>query len=447
MQKRLWSVVFVVASLMAIYPVAADWPQWRGPSLDGSSSETGLPVEWSADKNVTWKLALPARGAATPIVWGDRIFLSVSEDPEKTDRLSLWCLDRNTGKRLWERPLGGGNELKYKHHMASPSPVTDGQGVYVITGLGIVKGFDFAGEELWSRDLQKEYGKFGTNWGYASSPLLFDGSLFIQVLHGSHTDDPSYLLRVDPATGKNQWRVERPTKAIRESPDSYTTPTVLPPSRGESAQIVISGGDVVTGHDPATGRELWRAGNINPANSPAGRVVASPLVVGDLVYAFGKRGPIVALQTRPEDNKADPKKKAAQKKESPAAKSPQPSLAWSREKGTDVPTPVSDGKYLYVITDKGLAWCLDAKTGEALYGPQRLAVGTYSGSPVIADGRIYITSELGMTTVLRTGAKFEVLSENDLDGYTLASPAISEGQIFIRTADFLFAIGQRRSSG
>lgn len=436
MQQRLWGVLLVVTSLMAICPAAADWPQWRGPNLDGSSSETKLPVEWSKDKNVAWKLALPARGAATPIVWGDRIFLSVSEDPEKTDRLSLWCLDRNTGKQLWQRPLGGGNELKYKHHMASPSPVTDGKGVYVITGLGILKGFDFAGQELWSRDLQKEYGKFGTNWGYASSPLLFDGSLFIQVLHGSHTDDPSYLLRVDPATGKNRWRVERPTKAIRESPDSYTTPAVLHPSQEKGAQIVISGGDVVTGHDPATGRELWRAGNINPANSPAGRVVASPLVVGDWVYAFGKRGPIVALQTGVE----------RPKKETPDAKSSQPSVAWSVEKGTDVPTPVSDGKYLYVITDKGLAWCLDAKTGETLYGPQRLAVGTYSGSPVIADGRIYITSELGLTTVLRTGKTFEVLAENDLNGYTLASPAISEGQIFIRTAEFLFAIGQRRSA-
>ena len=150
--------------------------------------------------------------------------------------------------------------------MSSPSPVTDGRHVWVMTGTGILKAFDFGGKELWARDIQKDYGRFGFNWGYASSPLLHEDALFVQVLHGMKTDDPSYLLRIDKATGKTLWRVERPTKAIRESPDSYTTPALL--RYGSTTEIVLTGGDVVTGHDPATGKELWRADGLNPDQQP-----------------------------------------------------------------------------------------------------------------------------------------------------------------------------------
>ncbi len=149
-----------------------------------------------------------------------------------------------------------------KHNMSSPSPVTDGKSVWVMTGTGVLKGFDFEGRELWARDIQKDYGAFGLNWGYASSPLLHEDSLYVQVLHGMNTDDPSYVLRIDKKTGKTLWRVERPTDAARESPDAYTTPALL--RVGKTTEIVVSGGDYVTGHDPATGKELWRAGRLEP---------------------------------------------------------------------------------------------------------------------------------------------------------------------------------------
>ena len=210
---------------------------------------------------------------------------------------------------------------------------------------------------------------------------------------------------------------------MRESPDAYTTPALL--RRGGKAQIVIAGGDVGTGHDPETGRELWRAGDLNPERSGSGRIVASPLVHGDMLYAFGKRGPVLAFRAADDGGLTDE------------------DLAWSLASGTDVPTPVTDGRYFYLVNDQGIMWCYDAKTGEAVYGPQRLRTGTYSASPLLADGKIYATSESGVTSVVKAGPKFEVLAENDLGSYTLASPAVSDGQIFIRTADFLYAIGTR----
>ena len=205
-------------------PRAAEhWPQWRGPLLNGISGEKNLPVRWSTTENITWKLAMPERSGATPIVWGDHVFLNVGEGSD----LSFWAVDRTRGTVRWKRPLGGGNRRMMKQQMSSPSPVTDGRSVWVMTGTGVLKAFDFDGKELWTRNIQKEYGRFGLQWGYASSPLLHEDSLYVQVLHGMHTDDPSYLLRIDKATGKTVWRVDRPTNARFESPDAYTTPALL----------------------------------------------------------------------------------------------------------------------------------------------------------------------------------------------------------------------------
>ncbi len=410
----------VVVAGLASPAVADNWPQWRGPQLNGVSREANLPLRWTQQEKVACKLPLPGRSGSTPIVWGERVFLNVAEG----DEISLWTVDRATGKVLWKQRLGGGNQTVRKHNMSSPSPVTDGKTVWVLTGTGVLKAFDFAGTELWARDIQKEYGAFGLNHGYGSSPLLFQGSLFIPVLHGMKTDDPSYLLRIDGATGKTLWKVERPTTAQSESPDAYTTPALV--QRGSQAEIVITGGDVVTGHDPATGKELWRANGLNPTNDPWYRIVASPVVNGDLVYAPTRVRPMLALRTGGRGDVT------------------QSHRVWSFDNGPDVPTPVTDGTLLYVVNDKGIVWALDAKTGTAVYGPQRLKVGTYSSSPVLADGKIYVTNEDGVTSVYRAGPKFELLAENDLGDYTLSSLAVSEGQIFARTASGLYAIGQRR---
>ena len=273
------------------------------------------------------------------------------------------------------------------------------------------------------RDIQREYGRFGLQWGYGSSPLLHEDALYVQVLHGMRTNDPSYLLRIDKATGKTVWRVERPTQARFESPDAYTTPALL--RYGTATEIVVTGGDVVTGHDPATGRELWRANGLNPSNDGSYRIVASPVVYGDIIVAPSRERPIIALRS---GGRGDVTRSH---------------VLWSSGNGSDVPTPVTDGTYLYVVNDRGIMWCIDLKTGKDVYSRQRVRSATYSGSLVIAEGRIYVTNEDGVTVVVKAGPTFQVLAENDLDDYTLSSPAISDGQIFIRTSRFLYAIGNR----
>jgi outer membrane protein assembly factor BamB len=414
-------------SSIAIATLSAEnWPQWRGPAMNGISSERGLPLKWSTEENIAWKVAMPGRSGSTPIIWNEIIFLNIGTADGSGD-LELWALNRSDGKILWKGSIAGGNHIERKQNMSSPSPVTDGRTVWVMTGVGVLKAFDFKGKELWARDIQKDYGRFGLNWGYASSPLLEDGDLFVQVLHGMKTDDPSYILRIDGATGKTLWRVERPTNAIRESPDSYTTPALV--RQGNTKEIVISGGDVVTGHDPATGKELWRVDGLNPSNNPNFRIIASPLVVGNIVIAPTRERPMLAIKTGGRGDVTATHK------------------LWTFDNGPDVPTPVSDGKLVYTVNDRGIAFALDLQSGKVVYGPERLKSDSYSASPVLAEGRIYITSENeGVTSVYTAGPKFELLAQNSLNDYCLSSPAMSEGQIFIRTTGHLWAIGERRKT-
>jgi outer membrane protein assembly factor BamB len=395
-----------------------NWPHWRGPTFNGVSDETDLPVRWSTTENIRWKLDLPGRSGSTPIVWEDQVFVLVTEG----DQIELWSVDRLSGALDWTRPLGGGNRPVRKANMSTPSPVTDGESLWVLTSTGFLRRFDLAGNQIWERDLQGDYGDWGLNWGYGSSPVLFEDSVLVQVLHGMHTDDPSYVLRIDRMTGETLWRVERPTNAIRESPDSYTTPVVVDTASG--LELVVTGGDVVTGHDLATGAELWRMDGLNPRNNASYRIVASPLVLDDIIFAPSRERPLLVLRAGGRGDVTDSH------------------LLWSTDSGPDVPTPVTDGTYLYGLRDNGVVFAHDARTGEIVYGPQRVAPGTYSSSPLLADGKIYLTSEDGLTTVIRQGPEFEVLASNDLEGYTLSSPIAVNGQIFIRTDFALWAIGE-----
>jgi outer membrane protein assembly factor BamB len=379
---------------------------------------------------VAWKLPLPAYSGSTPIVWGDRIFLNVATAANRGE-LELWVVDRRSASVAWKRQLATTNHMERKQNMSSPSPVTDGRYVFVMTGVGILKAFDFNGTEIWSRDIQKDYGQFGLNWGYASSPLLRGPALYVQVLHGMKTDDPSYVLKIDTMTGKTLWRVERPTRAMFESPDAYTTPTWI--EANGRAELIVTGGDVVSGHDPATGREYWRANVLNPDNNGSYRIVASPTIVGDLIIAPTRNNPMVAMRPGGTGDVAGSH------------------VVWTFAQGPDVPTPVSDGRLLYVVRDNGVVHALDVKTGATVYGPERLPSGTYSASPVLADGKIYVTTEEeGLTTVFRAGPKFEILATNSLLGdcspYCLSTVAISQGQIFMRTSSFLWAIGERKAA-
>jgi outer membrane protein assembly factor BamB len=426
--KRFSLSLALCALVTSVSVLAESWPQWRGPSLNGVSTETGLPTRWSPTENVAWKLPLPAFSGSTPIVWQDRVFLNVATE-RATGQMELWSIDRNTQSVTWKRPLSGGNRIGNKQNMSSPSPVTDGRHVWVMTGTGVLKAFDFAGNELWMRDIQKDYGQIGIMFGYASSPLLHGDALYVPVLHGMYTDDPSYLLRIDTMTGRTVWRVERPTDAINESPDSYATPALL--QYDGKTEIVITGGDVVTGHDPATGRELWRADVLNPTNRSDYRVISSPIIAGGLIIAPSRVNPLVAI--RP-GGTGDISKSH---------------VAWTFHRGPDVPSPVSDGKLLYLVSETGIVYTLDLQTGAPVYGPVRLPRDFYSASPVLADGKIYVTGEsTGVTTVFRAGPTFEILASNTFNDpcapYCLASVAVSQGQLFIKTDAHLWVVGERR---
>ncbi len=466
--RQLLACSFAATLLAAATSDAGEnWPQWRGPTGDGRSDSTNLPTEWNLDKNLVWKAELPSWSGGTPVIWGERIFITspTKAEPAAEERerepaakaqppgkgfgkrgfggkgfggkgfgqrrdpggqtLMLLCLSKKEGSLLWQRELDTGNRVYNKQNSSSPSPVTDGKHVWSMTGNGVLTAFDMEGQELWKRKLQDDYGHFGLNWGYGSSPLLFDGKLIVEVLHGNNTDDPSYLVAIDGATGQNVWRIERPTDAPRESPDAYTTPALL--MAGGQAQIVVSGGDYVTGHDPNTGQELWRAAGLNPQKAGNYRIVASPVVSGDLIFAPTRNRPLLAL------------------KAGGAGDITQSHTAWKWEQtgGPDVPTPVSDGTLFYMVADNGLLTCLEAKTGKLVYGPQRLNVGaTISASPLLADGKLYITGENGTTVVIAAGPEFQPLASNPLDGsFTLSSIAVSGSQLFLRTSTHLYCIG------
>jgi outer membrane protein assembly factor BamB len=223
------------------------------------------------------------------------------------------------------------------------------------------------------------------------------------------------------ATGQPAWKIERPTDAPAESHDSYTTPAVLKTS-GQT-QIVISGGDYVTGHDPNSGAELWRVDGLNPRKDRNYRIIASPVVVGDMIYAPTRKTPLLAIAVE------GPKEMTTR-------------WQWTKSGGTDVPTPVSDGKYFYMVAEDGLISCADARTGEPVWGPQRSGAGTVWASPLLADGKLYIVNENGATLVLAAGPEFKVLATNELDGsYTLSSPVAVGNQLFIRTGTHLYCIG------
>jgi len=448
--------IVCIALILAVFMIAGfmqaqeNWPHWRGPHHNGISDSTSLPTKWSSTENIVWKTPLPSWSAATPIIWGDRIFITSPSNPEPITeqpaqkppeqkqqqrrrrrpsldpggpKLFLFCISKKDGKILWKRELDDKNQIHRKQNDATPSPVTNGKHVWVVTGTGKVTAFDMDGKQIWKKDLQQEYGAFGHNWGYGSSPLLHDGSLIVEVLHGMRTDDPSYIVSFNAETGKIQWRQERPTDAQRESPDAYTTPVLL--KHEGKTQIVISGGDYVTGHDFNTGKEIWRASGLNPLKRSNYRVVPTPIIVDGLIYAPTRKKPLLALKV------------------GGAGDITESHLVWKYEGSgaPDVPSPVCDGKYFYMVDDRGLVTCLDSKTGTVIWGPETTTEGIVSASPVLSDGKLYILNEKAVTSIVSVGSEFQLLATNELDGtYTLASPAVSGSQLFIRTSTHLYCI-------
>ena len=436
------ALAFGVLLLAAKATAEENWPQWRGPNQNGVSDAKDLPDTWSETDGIVWKTDLPSWSGSSPVIWQDRVFVT---SPSKSDidlptaerdpflnpggnRLLLLCLSKDDGRILWERELDSGNSLNRKQNNTSPTPVTDGKHVWALTGTGMVTALTTDGEMVWTKNLQKDYGQFGLMFGYASSPLLHDGKLIVQVLHGYQTDDPSYIVAFDASTGNVHWRVERPTDALKETPDAYNTPALL---RDKSnVQIVVCGGGFVSGHDPSTGNEIWRAYGLDPKNDDHYRTIASAVVVDGMVYAPTRQRPLLAFRSGGTGDVSTSH------------------LAWQWDKpyGPDVPTPACDGQRFYMVDDKGVATCLDAKTGEVIWGPEHTGKGAVSASPLVADGKVYITNEAGVTTVLSAGPEYQVIATNTLpgEGHTLSSMAVSGNQLFLRTPGSLYCIGRQQ---
>jgi outer membrane protein assembly factor BamB len=413
--------LFVCAlTLAAAGPALADnWPQWRGPTNDGVSRETGLPTRWSESENVAWKLPLPGMGGSTPAVWGDRLFLT-SEDK---DDLVLLCVS-TAGKELWKRPLGNG-KLRYRideGNGASASPCTDGKHVWAFTGTGDLACFDLDGTEVWRLNAQDRYGKFRIMHGMHTSPLLDGDRLYLQLLHSGG----SWVVALDKNTGKELWKVRRESDGKGECLESYASPVIW--RHGDDAVLVTHGNDYAIGHRLDTGAEVWRVGGLNPRDhyNASLRLVATPVAVGDLlVVPSAKDGPVVAIGPG-----ATGLVEAGSRFE-----------LWRRKTNTpDVPSPLVHDGLLYLCRENGMLICMDARTGKEHYS-HRLHPARYRASPVFASGHVYLTARDGAVTVVKAGPAFEQVAVNKFPDEVSASPAVADGRLYFRGFNTLYAVG------
>ena len=426
---------FLLVGLFGLLSVtvvrASDWPQWRGPHFNGSSDAKNLPDALDENHQL-WKASLPGPGAGTPIISGDHIFLTALDAQSK--KLLGLCLDRKDGHELWRKEIGNGFQMNGRNNMASPSAVTDGKTVWFYFGTGDLAAFDVQGKELWSRNLQKDHGAFNVQWIYASSPLLYKDKLYIQVLHrdvppwgpSPTTKADSYLLAIDPKSGHDLWKVNRPNDAREESKESYATP--LPYENEGHAEILLIGGDCVTAHDPADGHELWRFGGWNPQKINHWRQVAG-LVAGDgLVFAcVPKGGPIFAIKDGGQGDVT------------------QSHLAWrSTEVSSDVCVPLFYKDRLYVLDpDRKTLSCVDPRSGKKQWSGKLGGDAPFRASPTGADGKIYCMNEAGDVWVV-AAESFKVLYQGSLNGdRSRASIAVVDTEVLVRAGETLYAFGMK----
>ena len=402
-----------------------NWPGWRGPRGDGTSLGKNIPTKWNADKNIAWKVAIPGKGHASPIIWGDRIFLATCL-PDKKERV-LMCLNRHKGAVLWQRTVFKG-PLETIHRLnsrASSTPATDGKLVYVtflkvdgrtvpapnvgsprpITpGTILVAAYDMNGEKKWI----VEVGEFISAHGFNTCPVLYQD---LVIINGDH-DGNAYIVALDRETGKERWRVNRENKTR-----SYVTPIIR--RIGKRTQMVLSGSKSVVSYDPNTGKQHWIL------DGPTEQFVASMVFDGKHLFATGgfPERHIIAIRPDGTGNVTNTH------------------IAWRANRGAAyVPSPIVESQHLLVISDSGIASCFNTSDGKRLW-MERLG-GGHSASTVSAEGNVYFVSDRGVTTVLRPGPKFDVIAKNNIGEKISASPAISHGQFFLRSDNHLFCIGK-----
>ena len=435
MKSHALAYALLLGAGLANFAIADNWPQWRGPDGTGVSQEKDLPIVWHEGRGIDWKTPLPAWGTSTPAIWRDAIFITSHTDQNE---LVLLKINKKSGEIVWRQKVGsaeapreegkskGPSRDKQKfhqlHNLASPSPVTDGTTVVVHFGNGDLAAYDYDGNQLWERNLQEDYGGYSIWWGHANSPVLYKNlviSVCMQDSLADLRDKPveSYLVAHDLKNGNERWKLTRTTKAKAEECDAYTTPLLLTTSGKQ--QLVIMGGNQLDAYDPATGKQLWVLEGL-----VGGRTVTGPTAAQGLIYATrGLRGAMVAV---------DP---------SAGGELSKRSIVWEYEGGTpDTCCPVVWAELLFFVSDDGIARCLDARTGHLKWS-QRLK-GKYKASPVAAEGRIFFLNTEGLCTVISAAPRFDKLLENQLDDEFLASPAISDGKIFLRGKNTLYCIGR-----
>lgn len=418
---------------------AQDWPHWRGPAHDGSAPDQNVPKTFGRTEGVAWTVPMPGEAASTPVIAGDRIFVSSADATDRS--LVALCLDRRTGKELWRHKIAEGDRKDDRSNFASSSPVTDGKHVWFFFGQGDLVAYTVEGAEVWRRNIQKDHGPFAFLWTFSSSPLLFEGRLYLQVLQRNvpvqgrgRTGEPNdpYLLAIDPASGRDLWRKVRPSDAREESREAFTSP--VPYVHGGRSLLLLAGGDCLTGHDPANGDEVWRWGTWNPTRITHWRLVTSPVGGAGIALACGPKGaPVFAVKT---DSKGT---------------LPEDGYAWKsaeRELSSDVSTPLFyRGRFYVVNSDRRMIFAVQPADGKILWQGELPGRAKIEASPTAADGRIHVINHAGEVSVVGTGDRFEVLHTtpmgDETDRFVRASIAIAHGHLFVRTTRQLYAIGSK----
>lgn len=411
--------VFFVSCLLTTVATAEDWPRFRGPSGFGISPETDLPLHWSAEENVVWQLDIPPWGNSSPVVIGDRIYVTTQTDDTA---LHVLAVDRIAGKLLWQQTVGKGKLPAHGlHNMATPTVVADSEHVWALFGTGHLACLDRDGQEVWKKNMQDEYGPYKIKWGMGSSLVLRQGLVYVVCMHTG----PSYVVALDGKTGKEVWKSERDFHANNEGNDSYSTPFIV--GQGDDAQLVVSGAEWLNAYNPLNGKEIWRCGGLE-VDHHAGRSISGPTYSDGIFVAvasgYQSRGHTMAVRAGGQGDITDTN-----------------SMWVHRSKSPDCSTPVCYRGYVYMNNDQGIATCLDLKTGEVQW-QKRLLSGDSKVSPVAADGKVYFFSNNTECKVVKAGPEGEVVAENRLEGNMMATPAISDGKLYFRTRDKLYAIGK-----
>ncbi|MFB3826541.1 MAG: PQQ-binding-like beta-propeller repeat protein [Bryobacteraceae bacterium] len=390
---------------------AAEWPRWRGPNADGVADGRNLPVKWSQTENIRWSVKLPGWGTSSPVVYGDRLFVtSQVEEGGKKSLLTL-CLHRETGKELWRHDFGMGKDQRThkKSNLAVNTPAVTEDAVYVAFGNADIARYSHDGKLAWVTRYMALFGDPKMAWGYGLSPLVLEDSVLFPWDH--HTG-PCYLIGLDKRTGEIAWKKDRPIGT------AHATPLLI--THHGQTDILVSGKNRLTAFDAKSHAELWKYGEgSGPFN---GEIIVSPVYGDGMVFTqLWRQSAIHAIRLVG------------------GGKPPEP--VWVSEKpGPQEPSLLYYRGFLYAWMDNGVLVCLDGKTGKELYR-QRLG-GPANASPIAGDGRIYVSDNEGATFVVKAGPEFELLSTNQLGERITASPAVAGGRLFLRTDSHVYSIGK-----